>query len=114
MSPKKIYLKEGGGAQKFKLTSTVPIACDNNSTNCTVYAEIDQTNSDIVVGNCKLRFKGKRKAGQTRELEVIALRDFVNDGDQVMFIKIKFPTFFINVIDFNYYGGYIIVKVRCS
>ena len=113
MSPKTIYLKEGDGGKKFQLTSTVPIPCDNNSTNCKVYAEIDQTYSDIVVQSCQLTFKGKRKAGQTRELEVIALRDFVEDDDQVLFIKIKFPTFFENVIDFNYYGGDIIVKVRC-
>ena len=59
--------------------------------------EIGQTNADFLVNVCQLNFKpGQGK--DTKELELIAKRDFVDDGDQTMDLKINIPINF-NLID---------------
>ena len=109
-------MSESGPTKKIRITSTVPIICNDNSSDCSVVADIYQNNGQALVNGCSLNFKGKTKAGVTRELEVIAKRDFEDENApyQVMFIKIMVHRFFFDIDDWIDYRGVILVKVRYS
>lgn len=78
-----------------------------------MFLEVGQTNlKDAFVDWCTLNFK-PGPPGQTRELEVVAKRDFVDDGDQTMFIKLFVPDH-INPVDWNCYRNITDVKVGIS
>ena len=47
---------------------------------------INDDNVQVFTDLCVLSFK-PGQAGQTEELELTAKRDFVNDGDQIMFLQ---------------------------
>lgn len=107
-------MSESGPRKKIRITSTVPIICNDNSSDCSVVADIYQNNGQALVNGCSLRFRGKSKAGATRELEVVATRDFQDEKSryQVMFIKITVHSFFFDIEDWIDYRGVILVKVR--
>ena len=59
---------------KITLTATVPIASN-------VVVNLNQNNEQIVISTCGVVF-GPGAAGQTKTFEVVAKKDFVNDGNQ--------------------------------
>ena len=71
--------------------------------------EIGQTSSDVVVSACDLYFKPSQ-GNQTKELEIIAERDFTEDGDQSLDIVIKVPIN-LNLIDWMYHRNITNIKV---
>eukprot|EP00795_Rhopilema_esculentum_P008761 gene8761-14788_t len=81
----KFRLSEAGSPLKLMVKSTVPIICEKFH-GCFVLVEIGQTGSDSLVDVCSLKFD-PGKANQTKEIQVVALRDFVNDGDHTMYVK---------------------------
>ena len=101
---------EQGKSKTLRLTSTVPIACDDVKT-CQLSVEVGQTNNQAFLGVCTLEFFGPRKAGQTKELEVTAKRDFVDDGDTTMVLKVHIP-FSLDLNDWNDYIAIPDIKVR--
>lgn len=104
-------MSEGDPPTKLHLTSTVPIICDNNSSDCILSAEIAQTSSQIVLTTCKVKFYGSWLAGKTETFEVAATRDFTNDGDQDVFLRITIPEFLFDYTDWNNYADILSVKV---
>ena len=81
----KFRLSEAGSPLKLMIKSTVPIICEKFH-GCFVLVEIGQIGSDTLMDVCSLKFD-PGKANQTKEIQVVALRDFVNDGDHTMFVK---------------------------
>ena len=96
---------------KLHLTSTVPIICDKNSSECILPAEIAQTSTQIVLTTCKVEFHGSWLAGKTESFEVSATRDFVEDGDQDVFLRITIPLVHYAYADWNNYTDTLSVKV---
>ena len=115
---KVIDLSEKDKPKKVRITSTIPIVCQDGSTSCVVIVELGQveqnttpctTDPDTYVDTCTLRYT-PGPAGQTREIEVVAKRDFVDDGDQTMFLKINVGDN-MDPVDFNCYKSITTVKV---
>lgn len=104
-------MSEGGPPTKLHLTSTVPIICDSNASDCTLSAEIAQTSSQIVLTTCKVKFHGSWLAGKTESFDVAATTDFTNDGDQDDFLRIIIPSFHYGYTDWNNYADILSVKV---
>ena len=69
---------------KLMIRNTVPIVCELFK--CFVIIELGQTSTDSLLDVCSVQFE-PGKANQTKEIQVVALRDFVNDGDHTMFVK---------------------------
>ena len=101
---------ERGKSKKLTLTSTVPIACDDGINNCDLLVELHQTNDQAFNDYCALKFK-PGKAGQTQEFNITAKRDFVDDGDKIMIIKLKI-IFNIGLSDWNKHIAIPNIKVR--
>ena len=101
---------ERGKSKKLRLTSTVPIACDFGINTCELSVDVGQTNDQAFFDFCVLKFQ-PGQAGQTKELEVTAKRDFVDDGDTTMFLKVHIP-FNIDLSDWNNYVAIPNIKVR--
>ena len=95
---------EKGKSKTLRLTSTVPIACDAGVNPCQLSVEVGQTNGQAVLDFCTLHFE-PGQAGQTKELQVTAKRDFVDDGDTTMVLKVHIPFNF----DFNDWNDYITI-----
>jgi len=109
IEPTTLVLSEKDKPKKLKVTSTVPIICQDGSETCNVNIELGQTNTDNFIDFCTLRFKpGPR--GQTKEIEVVAKRDFVDDGDQNMFLKVFIPSH-INPVDWDCHKNLTSVKI---
>ena len=70
---------------KLMIRNTVPIVCEKYD-KCFVLVEIGQTKVDTLIDVCSVRFH-PGKANQTKEIQVVAIRDFVNDGDHTMYVK---------------------------
>ena len=81
----KFRVSEGGAPMKLMLRNTVPIVCEKQP-GCFVVVEIGQTNVDTLIDVCSVKFD-PGNANQTKEIQVVALRDFVDDGDHTMFVK---------------------------
>ena len=94
------------------MTTTVPLICEDGTENCEVLVELGQTNTDNFVDYCTLKFK-PGPAGQSKVVEVVAKRDFVDDGDQTMFLKIHIPNH-IDPVDWNCYKNITDVRVSLS
>ncbi|XP_065651908.1 von Willebrand factor D and EGF domain-containing protein-like [Hydra vulgaris] len=90
VDPKEIDLSEKEKPKKITVTSTVPIVCIDGTNNCAVSIDLGQDGQDSKTSVCKLVFK-PGPAGQKQELEVVATRDFVDDGDQHMLLKLTLP-----------------------
>jgi len=86
VTPSKLVISENGPPLKINVTSTVPILCRSSAT-CSLAVNVLQDNYDIFLSKCSLDMKNNDKA-QTLTLEVNAKRDFVNDGDKVVKLKI--------------------------
>ena len=71
--------------------------------------EIGQTIADSFVNYCQLNFKPGQD-NQTKELEIIAKRDFVDDGNRTMDLKISIPIN-INLIDWKDHKNITNIKV---
>lgn len=71
--------------------------------------EIGQTAKDSFANVCDIFFE-PGQGNQTKELELIAKRDFVDDGDQVMDLKIIVPINF-NLIDWKNHKNIANIKV---
>ena len=71
--------------------------------------EIGQTNADSFVNVCELNFKPGQD-NQTKELELIAKRDFIDDGDRTMDLKINLPIN-LNLIDWKGHKKITTIKV---
>lgn len=102
---------EQGKSKKLRLTSTVPIACDFGVNTCELLVEVGQTNDQAYVDFCVLKFQ-PGQAGQTKELKVTAKRDFVDDGDTIMFLKVHVVPFNIDLSDWNNHVTLPNIKVR--
>ena len=102
---------EQGKSKTLRLTSTVPIACDKGVKTCQLSVEVGQTNTQAFVGGCALKFFGPEKAGKTKDLDVTAKRDFVDDGDTTMVLKVYIP-FSVDLNDWNDYIAIPDIKVR--
>ena len=102
---------EQGKSKTLRLTSTVPIACDKDVKTCELSVEVGQKNTDAFLDYCTINFFGPGKAGQTKDLEVTAKRDFVDDGDTTMVLKVHIP-FSFDLNDWNNYTAIPDIKVR--
>ena len=109
ITPISIDLSERDAPKKIQVTSTVPIVCEDGTEDCRVLVELGQTNTDNFIDYCTLSFK-PGPSGKTEELEVVAKRDFVDDGDQTMFLKIHIPDH-IDPSDWNCYKNITSIKV---
>ena len=109
ITPKSIDLSERDAPKKIQVTSTVPIVCEDGTEDCRVLVELGQTNTDNFIDYCTLSFK-PGPSGKTEELEVVAKRDFVDDGDQTMFLKLHIPDH-IDPSDWNCYKNITSIKV---
>ena len=101
---------EKGKSKTLRLTSTVPIACNASENTCQLSVEVGQTNNQAFFDLCILQF-GPGQAGQTKELQVTAKRDFVDDGDTTMVLKVHIP-FQFDLNDWNNYIPIPNIKVR--
>ncbi|XP_065651911.1 von Willebrand factor D and EGF domain-containing protein-like isoform X2 [Hydra vulgaris] len=99
VNPKSMDLSENGTPQKITVTSTVPIVCTDGTNNCLVPIELGQNSKESLSNVCVLFFK-PGPAGQTQEVEVVAKRDYVDDGDQRMSLKFTISSQ-PDVIDWN-------------
>ena len=72
--------------------------------------EIGQTNTDSFVSFCELNFK-PGQANQTKELQLIAKRDFRRDGNQIMDLKINLLAN-LHLIDWIYHKKITNIKVN--
>ena len=72
--------------------------------------EVGQSNNQALFNFCKLQF-GPGQAGQTKELEVTAKRDFMDDGDKAMLLKVHIP-FNFDLNDWDHYIAIPDIKVR--
>ena len=77
-------ITEGGEPLKVNLTSTVPIVCPGND-ECTVQAQLVHDTTEILLTACSVTFKG---AVSSQSIEIHAKRDFIDDGNKVVTIKI--------------------------
>ena len=71
--------------------------------------EIGQTSTDSFVDVCALYFDPCR-GNQTKELELIATRDFRDDGDRIMDLKIILPIN-VNLVDWKNHKNISNIKV---
>ena len=101
---------EQGKSKKLRVTTTVPIACDFGGKTCELSVDVGQTSDQAFFDFCSLKFQ-PGQAGQTKELEVTAKRDFVDDGDTTMSLKVHIP-FNIDLNDWNNYIPIPDIKVR--
>ena len=101
---------EKGKSKTLRLTSTVPIACEAGVNTCQLLVEVGQTNNQAFFDLCTLQFE-PGQAGQTKELQVTAKRDFVDDGDTTMVLKVHIP-FIVELNDWNNYIPIPNIKVR--
>ena len=96
---------------KLTMRNTVPIVCEKYH-KCFVVVEIGQTNVDNFIDVCSVRFE-PGNANQTKEIRIVALRDFVNDGDHTMFVR--FHIFdHIDPVDWNRHKRLPEIKVMQS
>ena len=72
--------------------------------------EVGQSNNQALFNFCELQF-GPGQAGQTKELEVTAKRDFMDDGDKAMLLKVHIP-FNFDLNDWDHYIAIPDIKVR--
>ena len=86
VTPSNLVISENGPPLKINVTSTVPIICRSSAT-CSLAVNVLQDNYDIFLSKCSLDMKSNDKA-QSLTLEVNAKRDFVNDGDKVVKLKL--------------------------
>ncbi|XP_047144489.1 von Willebrand factor D and EGF domain-containing protein isoform X1 [Hydra vulgaris] len=112
VNPKTLDLSEKDKPQKVSITSTVPIVCGDGTENCFVSIELGQDNEDSFLNICDLHFK-PGQAGQTQEVEVVAKRDFVDDGNQRMFLKIFVPDQ-LDALDWNCHKKISDVEIKTS
>ena len=71
---------------KLIVKATVPIVCEK-SLRCQVLVDLGQDNTQNFLDLCTIIFKNG-PANQTRSVEVYAKRDFVNDGNKQMVLKV--------------------------
>ncbi|XP_066930014.1 von Willebrand factor D and EGF domain-containing protein-like isoform X3 [Clytia hemisphaerica] len=90
ISPTTIDLAENDAPKELKFETTVPITCEPLFPDCAVDLEVAQTQNNGVLSFCKISFK-KGPAGQVKTMEVVAKRDFIDDGDKSMKIKFHIP-----------------------
>ncbi|XP_065651893.1 von Willebrand factor D and EGF domain-containing protein isoform X3 [Hydra vulgaris] len=110
VTPKTLELSENGKPQKVFVTSTVPIVCEDGTENCNVLLELGQTKTDSFVDYCSLMFK-PGPAGQKQEIEVVAKRDFVDDGNQKMFLQLFVPDH-VDPVDWNCHKQITDVEIK--
>ncbi|XP_057308609.1 von Willebrand factor D and EGF domain-containing protein-like isoform X3 [Hydractinia symbiolongicarpus] len=110
ITPKVIDLSEKDKPRKLTVTSTLPIVCQDGTENCEVLVELGQTNTDNFIDYCTMKFK-PGPAGQTHVVEVVAKRDFVDDGDQTMHLKIHIPDH-VDPVDWNCYKNITDVLIK--
>lgn len=67
--------------------ATVPIVCEKAQIGCQVLVDLGQDNSQNFLDLCTVIFK-TGPANQTKSVEVYAKRDFVDDGDRLMVLKV--------------------------
>ncbi|XP_065651901.1 von Willebrand factor D and EGF domain-containing protein-like isoform X1 [Hydra vulgaris] len=110
INPMLLVLSEKESPVNITVRSTVPIVCQDGTENCRVLIEMGQTTTDHFVDYCTLQFK-PGPAGQTKEVEVVAKRDFVDDGNQRMFLKMFIPDH-IDPMDWNCYKQISDVEIK--
>lgn len=65
-----------------------------------------------MISTCQIEFKGSGLAGKTECFEVSAARDFADDGNQHLFLRITLPPFHYGYTDWNRYVDAIVVQVK--
>eukprot|EP00794_Sanderia_malayensis_P012371 gene12371-13641_t len=91
-------LSEKDKPLELQVVNTVPVICQENP-QCFVIVELGQTNSDSFLDTCTLMFKAG-KMNETKTINIVAKRDFIDDGDHTM--AVKFHIFdHIDPVDWN-------------
>ena len=80
------FITEAIKSLKITLKVTVPIVCQTKGCNVTIV--FTQNNNNVYLRSCSIVFL-PGPANQTHDLEIIAVRDFVNNGDYVVIITPK-------------------------
>ena len=83
----KFTTTEAGKPLKLIVKATVPIVCQNSKI-CSVLVDLGQDNTQNFLDLCTIVFK-PGAANQTQSVEVTAKRDFINDGDRIMVLKVN-------------------------
>ena len=78
-------ITEGGPPLKINLTSTVPVVCSGND-ECKVQVQMVHDTSEIFLTSCLVTFK---KGISFHTIEIYAKRDFIDDGNKVVPIRIS-------------------------
>uniref|UniRef100_A0A7M5WQE5 VWFD domain-containing protein n=1 Tax=Clytia hemisphaerica TaxID=252671 RepID=A0A7M5WQE5_9CNID len=111
IDPKEVVLGENAKPVNVNIKSTVPIVCQDGTENCHVQLEVGQSGAkDSFVDYCTLKFKPGPK-GRSLDLQVVAKRDFVDDGDQQMKIKLFVPDH-VDPVDWNCYKNISDINVK--
>ncbi|XP_057295478.1 von Willebrand factor D and EGF domain-containing protein-like isoform X2 [Hydractinia symbiolongicarpus] len=84
VEPRQVVVTEGSEAAKVNVTNTVPIVCNNGSTNCEVTISFPYQRSDILLSTCMLSFKPNSSSMQ--ELVIHPIQDFIDDGQTTVTI----------------------------
>lgn len=69
---------------QVKVTATVPIICEAGTKNCSITVRLVQSNTAVMISKCSLVFQATNKVFSTQTFQVIAKRDFVDDGSNKM------------------------------
>ena len=72
---------------KLSVVVTIPIVCPSSKP-CRLRIQLDQDNPDAFLSACVVEFQ-PGKANQSKTIEIVAKRDFINDGTQRVTIRIR-------------------------
>lgn len=65
---------------QVKVTATVPIICEGGTKNCSITVRLVQSNTAIMISKCTLVFAATNSVFSAQTFQIIAKRDFVDDG----------------------------------
>ena len=86
VTPRMAYesITEGGPPLRINLTSTVPVVCSGYD-ECSVQVQLIHDTSEVLLTSCSVEFK---KGIFSHVIEVYGKRDFIDDGNKDVTIKI--------------------------
>ena len=72
---------------QVKVTATVPIICEGGTRNCSITVRLVQSNTAVMISKCTLVFAATNRVFSAQTFQIIAKRDFVDDGSSNMKIS---------------------------
>lgn len=69
---------------QVKVTATVPIICEGGTQNCSITVRLVQSNTAVMISRCALVFAATNRIFSAQTFQIIAKRDFVDDGSSNM------------------------------